>query len=160
MCIFTRDSHFLLVASRSGPGLTQLCLYEASKGQVHAGEEGATGDAKEEKQEKLDRKNDKPKGKREKISRNHENDSRKQDKKSSDDKKGKEAKTSKDTEKPKTKKGKNTKGREKRTSEAGDELGRTLEEQYLDMLAKEADVYGKPRQFNLKEEQKDQQKTW
>ena len=42
MTYFSRDNHFLLVASRTNPGLSQLCLYEANKGQKSPKEEGAT----------------------------------------------------------------------------------------------------------------------
>ena len=151
MSYFTHDNHFLLVASRTGKGLTQLCMYKASKGHSHMAEGGATGSNRDDKQEKQGKQNKKLKGNGQKMSQNSDNE-RVKDKKAKGEETGKDAKT-KDAQTGKT-------GHVKANSDEGDtskfdaELGPTLEKQYLDMLASEQNVYGQPKKFNLKEEDK------
>ena len=149
MSYFTHGNHFLLVASRTGKGLAQLCMYEASKGQVRVAEEGATGAGTNGK--KRGKKNTELKGNGRKTSQDTDNE-RAKDKKAKGEKPGRDAKT-KDTKKGKTEHVKADSG-EGDTSKVRDELGPTLEKQYLDMLADEEDVYGQPKKFNLKEEEK------
>ena len=148
MSYFTHDNHFLLVASRTGKGLAQLCMYEASKGQVHVADEGATGDDTNGTRRKQNKKNAELKGNERKASQDTDSE-RAKDKKAT----GKGAKT-KNAPKGKTEHVKADSG-ECDTSKVRDELGPTLEKQYLDMLADEEDVYGQPKKFNLKEEEKE-----
>ena len=126
-------------------------MYEASKGHSHMAEEGATGSNKDHKQEKQGKQNKKLKGNGRKMSQNTDNE-RVKNKKDKGEKPGKDAKT-KDAQTGKT-------GHVKANSDDGDtskfdaKLGPTLEKQYLDMLASEQNVYGQPKKFNLKEEEK------
>ena len=69
MSYFSHDNHFLLAVSRTSPGLEQLWLYEASKGNAYMGAEGATGGKEDTKPEKEDNKNQKLKGRGEKTFR-------------------------------------------------------------------------------------------
>ena len=146
---FTQDNHFLLVVSRTGKGLAQLCMYEASKGQGQVTEEGATGVATNGTRRKQSKKNAELKGNERKASQDTGNE-RAKAKKVKSETTGSNANT-KDAKKGKAGHVK-ADGVEGDISNVRDELGPTLEKQYLDMLADEEDVYGQPKKFYLKEE--------
>ena len=124
MTYFSHDNHFLLVASRTNPGLSQLCLYEANKGQKSPKEEGATAGPSNGKQETKDGKS-RAKG---------------------------------DKAPPKTEnKVKGNGGTAKKEQKAangsgsGEDLGPSLEKQYLDLLANEKNIYGQPQKMSVAE---------
>ena len=124
MTYFSHDNHFLLVASRTNPGLSQLCLYEASKGQKSLKEEGATAGPSNGKQETKDgkarAKGDKAPPKTESKFKGN-GDTAKRDKK-------------------------NANG-----TDAKEDLGPSLEKQYLDLLANETNIYGQPQKMGVAE---------
>ena len=153
MCYFSHDNHFLLVARRTSAGLEQLCMYEASKGQeVRKSADGAKGGTKEVKQEKEGKKNEKPKGTREKTPRDKDNESNKQNKKAKGGKGQKSSEKNEYEKKDDENKQNKDNDVEGGATETDDDFGPSLEQQYLDMLAEEDDIFGPPKQFNLKEE--------
>ena len=124
MTYFSHDNHFLLVASRTNPGLSQLCLYEASKGQKSPKEEGVTaGPSNGKPAEKTAAKGGKVPQKTKSKGKAPESAGNKQ-------KKGEDA------------------------SDMDDNSGPTLERRYLDMLGAEKDLYGQPKKMDLREEKK------
>ena len=119
-------------------------MYEANKGQIYMGEDGATGGA--ETAAEQDKKNEKAKGKGAKTPTNKES-------KKDSNKSAAKQKDALKTRDKKEGKGNNKKDKEGATTEADDELGPTLEKQYLELFAQEEDIFGPPKQFKLKEDQ-------
>ena len=122
---FSPNNHFLLAVSRTNPGLIQLCMYEANKGQKFADTEKlkeTTGVDKVVKGDGTDTGSDKM--------MDHDKNTKGMREQSKQTKVWRECLSRDDVD-----------------------LGPTLEMQYLEFLGHEADVYAQPKKFDLREEQ-------